>query len=108
MKASFCRSILGVGTVACFADAVYGPRGGDPGPWLTAVLGILLLRRAIITVSQPAIVILSAVFLTTLVVAGNHGLLNINKPVWIGFTLVAFTCYGFWERIEKVWKQDTL
>jgi hypothetical protein len=104
MNVRLSNSILIVGTIMCFAELAYAPKDSDPGPWLTVVLGILLLRRAIITIPQPAVVILSGCFLAVVVVAGNHGLLNINKPVWIGLLLVAFTCYGFWERIEKLWK----
>jgi hypothetical protein len=96
--------ILGVGTLICFAEVAYAPKDSDPGPWVTAVLGLLLLRRAIIATPQPAVVIFSGCFLTALMVAGNHGLLNINKPAWIGLMLVGFAGFGFWERIEKLWK----
>jgi hypothetical protein len=96
--------VLGIGTLICFAEVVHGPTGSDPGPWVTAVLGILLLRRAIIATPQPTVVVLSGCFLTLLVVAANHGLLNINKPLWIGFMLAGFAGFGFWERIEKLWK----
>jgi len=103
MKVHLSNAILIAGAGICFADIVYAPRDNDPGPWLTAVLGILLLRRAIVAVPQPAVVILSGCVLTTLVVLGNQGLLNINKPIWIGLILVAFTAFGFWERIHKLW-----
>jgi hypothetical protein len=36
--------------------------------------------------------------------AGNHGLLKINKTVWIGLLIfVGFADFGFWGRIEKFW-----
>jgi len=96
--------VLGIGTLICFAEVVYAPQESDPGPWLTAVLGLLLLRRAIIATPQPTVVILSGCFLTAFIVAGNHGLLNINKSVGIILILVGFAGFGFWERIEKLWK----
>src|SRR5713226_5181167 len=49
--------VLGIGTLICFAEVVYAPQESDPGPWLTAVLGLLLLRRAIIATPQPTVVI---------------------------------------------------
>ena len=96
--------ILGVGTLICFTEVAYAPKDSDPGPWVTAVLGILLLRRAIIVTPQPEVVVLSGCFLTALMVAGNHGFLNINKPAWIGLMFVGFAVFGFWERIKKLWK----
>jgi hypothetical protein len=96
--------VLGIGTLICFAEVFYAPTDSDPGPWVAAVLGILLLRRAIIATPQPTVVILSGCFLTAFVVLANHGLLNISKPVGIGLMLVGFVGFGFWERIEKLWK----
>lgn len=96
--------LLGAAAAICFAEAALGPRGGDPGPWAVVVLGLLLLRRAIITVPQPVIVILSGLLLTGIALAGDHGLLNVNNPGWIAITLIGFACYGFWERIQRLWK----
>jgi transposase len=33
----------------------------------------------------------------------DHSLVNINNPIWIALTVIAFVCYGLWERIEKLW-----
>ena len=96
--------VLGIAALICFAEVAYAPKDGDPGPWAAAVLGLLLLRRAFIATPQPTVVILSGCFLTAFVVAGNHGLLNINKPVGIGLIFLGFAGFGFWERIEKLWK----
>ena len=96
--------VLDIATLICFAEVAYAPKDSDPGPWVAAVLGLLLLRRAIIATPQPTVVSLSGCVLTAFAVAGNHGLLNINKPLWIGFMLVGFEVFGFWERIEKLWR----
>ena len=97
--------VLGLAAVLCFADCFLAPRNSDPGPALTAVMGILLLRRAVIITPQSAVVILAGCVLATLVVIGNHSFVNINAPVWIGLILVAFVGYGFWERIEKLFRR---
>jgi hypothetical protein len=104
MRFRLPNSLLSVAAVVTFVAVPYAPKDSDPGPWLTAVWGILLLRRAIITVPQPVVVILSGCFLTALTLAGDHGLININRPMWIGTMLVGFISYGLWERIEKLWK----
>ena len=96
--------VLGFAAVLCFLDSFLGPRGNDPGPALTAVMGILLARRAIIVTPQSAVVISAGCVLAGLAVSGNHGFVNINKPIWIALILVAGVCYAFWERIEKLWR----
>jgi len=96
--------LLGTATTIAFADGVLAPLDSNPGPWLTIVLGILLLRRAIIVTPQPAVVIFCGCFLTALALESNHELLNINDSLWIALMLLAFVGYGFWERIEKLWK----
>lgn len=96
--------VLGIAAVVCFAEASYAPTDSDPGRWATAVLGLLLVRRAIIATPQPTVVILAGCFLTVFVVLANHGILHINKPAGIGLVLVGFAGFGFWERLEKLWK----
>jgi hypothetical protein len=96
--------ILGFAALLCFLDAFLAPKGAEAGPGLTAVMGILLVRRAIIITPQSAIVIVAGCALAGFVVVANHNLLNVNKPIWIGLTVIAFVCYGLWERIEKLWK----
>jgi hypothetical protein len=44
--------VLGFAAVLCFIEAFSAPRESDPGPTLTAVMGILLVRRAIIITTQ--------------------------------------------------------
>ena len=97
--------VLGSAALLCFLDAFLAPRGGDPGPALTAVMGILLVRRAIIVTHQPAVVIVAGCALAGLAIVGNHELIHINNAVWIGLMLIAAVSYGFWERIEKLWKR---
>jgi hypothetical protein len=103
MKISAQNVVLGLAAVLCFVDAFVVPKQSDPGPALTAVMGILLVRRAIIVTPQPSVVIVAGCVLAGLAVTGNHALVNINDWVWIILTLIAFVCYGLWERIEKLW-----
>jgi hypothetical protein len=97
--------LLSVGAMVSFAEVFLASKDSDPGPWAAAILGIVLLRRAIITAEQAVIVILSGCLLAALLVAGKHGFLNVNKPVWLGLIVAAGICYAFWERIEKLWTE---
>ena len=94
--------VLGLAALLCFLDAFFAPKGGDPGPALTAVMGILLVRRAIIVTPQAVVVIVAGCVLAGVALAGNHGVISVNRPIWIGLTVVAFVCYGLWERIVKL------
>jgi hypothetical protein len=103
MKIRAQSVVLGLAAVLCFVDAFVAPKESDPGPALTAVMGILLVRRAIIVTPQSAVVIFAGCVLAGLAVAGDHGFVNINKPIWIALMLIAGVCYALWERIEKLW-----
>ena len=96
--------LLSVAAVVCFAEIFVAPKSNDPGPWAAAILGVLLLRRAIITAHQPVAVIASGWVLTALVAAGNQGVVNINRPGWIAVIVLAGICYAFWEKLERLWK----
>jgi hypothetical protein len=96
--------ILLVGAFICVGEIRNAPRDSDPGPWLTAAFGLLLIRRGILATRQPSAVIISGCLITVLTVAGNHGFLNINRPVWTVILLLLFACYAFWERFVKIWK----
>lgn len=104
MKIRAQSVLLGLGAVLCFADAFVARKGSDPGPTLTAVMGILLVRRAVIVTTQPAVVIAAGCALAALAIAGNHALVNINNWLWIAVVLIAGVCYALWERIEKLWR----
>ena len=104
MKLRAQNFVLGFVALLCFVDSLVA-KGDDPGPVVTAVMGILLVRRAIIVTPQPAIVIVAGCAVTAEMLAGNHGLLNVNRPVWIALGLVAFACYGWWERFQKLWRK---
>lgn len=54
--------------------------------------------------AQPVVVIVAGCVLAGLTIAGDRGLVNINKPVWIALMLIAAICYALWERIEKLWR----
>ena len=105
MKLRAQNFVLGFAALSCFLDSFLVPKGDDPGPVVTAVFGILLVRRAIIVTPQPLIVIAAGCAVAVEMLAGNHGLVNINRPAWIALGLVAFVCYGWWERLEKLWKK---
>ena len=104
MKLRAQNYVLGFAALLCFVDAFVAPRESDPGPALTAVMGILLVRRAVIITPQSAVVIFAGCLLTGLTVVGNHSFVNINRPIWLGLTLILFVCFGLWERIAKLWK----
>jgi hypothetical protein len=103
MKLRAQNFVLGFAALLCFADAFVASRESDPGPALTAVMGILLVRRAVIITPQPTVVIVAGCVLAGLAVTGNHAFVNINNWVWIALMLVAGVCYALWERIEKLW-----
>jgi len=105
MKLRAQNYALGFAALLCFIDGFLAPKGSDPGPALTVVMGILLVRRAVIITPQSLIVIAAGCAITIEVLAGNHGLVNINKPVWIALILVFFACFGWWERLEKLWRK---
>ncbi len=104
MKIRAQNVVLGFGALLCFLEIFLAPKGSDPGPTLAAVMGILLVRRAIIVTPQPTVVIVAGCVLAALVVTGDHGLVNINDSIWIALILVAGVCYALWERIEKLWQ----
>jgi len=95
--------LLAIAAVVCFAEVFLAPKRSDPGPWAAAILAIVLLRRAIITSRQSPLAILSGCLLTAVLVAADHGLLNVNRPVWIGLIVLAGISYALGERIEKFW-----
>ncbi len=103
------NSLLTIAAVVCFADVGWAPKDSDPGPWVTAGLGLVLMRRAIIITPQPPMVIFSGCFLAVAAVASNHAFLNSHNPAWLVSFVVAGVFYAFWERIEKLWlsKGDT-
>jgi len=94
--------VLGFAALLCFVDSLVA-KGDDPGPALTAVMGILLVRRAVIVTPQPTVVIVAGCALALLTLTGNHRLVNINTPAWIALMLIAGVCYALWERIQKLW-----
>jgi predicted lysophospholipase L1 biosynthesis ABC-type transport system permease subunit len=94
--------LLAVAALICFSEIVRAPRDSDPGPLATAVLGLFLIRRAIIPGPQPIMVILSGLFLTALAVASNHGLISSDSILWLGSVVIAFVCFTFWERIVRL------
>jgi hypothetical protein len=97
------NTMLVVAAFFCFADITYAPKNSDPGPLVSAVLGILLLRRALYA-NPPLMVIIPGYFLAALVVAGNHGLLHGSILVWVVLMLVGFACFALFERkrIERI------
>jgi hypothetical protein len=105
MKSPAQNFVLGFAALLCFVDSFLAPKGSDPGAVLTAVMGILLVRRAVIITPQPAVVIIAGCLLSGLTLVGNHSFVNINNSIWIALILIAGVCYALWERIEKLWKK---
>lgn len=105
MNFPFRSFLLNGAAVMCFGDAFLASKDSEPGPWAAGILGILLLRRGIIAVPQPPVVIVSGCVLTGLLLAGNHNLLNVKNPIWIAFILAAGILFAFWERLEQIIKQ---
>jgi hypothetical protein len=97
--------VLGFAALLCFLDAFLAPRGGDPGPLLTAVMGILLVRRAVIVTPQSTVVIVAGCVLAGLAIVGNHEIVHINNMIWIVLILIAGVCYALWERIDKLFRR---
>ena len=104
MKLRAQNFILGFAAVVCFLDGILAPKESDPGPILTVVMGILMVRRAVIITPMPTVVIVAGCVLTALAVGGNHGFMNANMPIWIALVTIAGVCYALWERIQKLWK----
>lgn len=104
MKLRAQNFVLGFAAVSCFLDSFLAPKESDPGAALTAVMGILLVRRAVVVTPQSAVVIFVGCVLAGLMIVGNHSFININKPIWIALIVIAAVCYGLWERIEKLWQ----
>ena len=75
----------------------------DPGTVATAVMGIVLLRRLLVISPQPIPPIASGCVLAAAAVAGDQGLININRPIWIALIVVAGAVFGLWERIQRLW-----
>jgi hypothetical protein len=107
MKIGAQNLALSLAAAACFLDSFLA-KGEDPGPLLTAVFGILLVRRAVVVTRQSPVVIIAGCALTAMIIAGNHGWININKPMWIALVLLGFVCFGWWERIQKLWSRPGL
>jgi len=108
------RALLVFAAVFCFAELAYvpwhgslievfEPPGMDPGPWVTAVWGFLLVRRALAVKDPAAPVVVSGCLVAALMVVENHSLLRLNNFIFIPLMLLAMACFGLWERIEKLW-----
>lgn len=102
LKISAQNAVLGFAAVLCFMEALAAPKGSDPGPALTAVMGILLVRRAIIITAQSTVVIVSGCALAAVAIAGDRGFVDINRTEWIALVVIAGVCYGLWERLEAL------
>jgi len=100
------NSLLTLAAMVCISEFARAPKDSDPGPWATAGLGVVLIRRAILADPQPLTVILSGLFLTAAAVASNHGFVNSRNPMWLVSVLSAGVLYVFWEKIEKLWRRE--
>jgi|SRR6185437_13962 len=103
-RVNISRTTMVVAMAICLAEAAKFPHH-DPGTAATVVMGILLLRR-VLTVFQPAAVVISGCVLTAIIILGDQGKVDIERHLWFWFPviIVAFVIFGFWERIERLWK----
>jgi hypothetical protein len=85
MKISAQNVVLSLAAVSCFVGAFAAPKRRDPAPALTAVMGILLLRRAIIGYSPAPVVIVAGCVLAGLAVRATHE--DRNRKKWSLFEL---------------------
>jgi len=104
MKTQLSNSLVLLAATACFVDAVHHPEDSLTGPMLSAVLGFILMLRGFAATPRPAGAILSGCILAALSVGSDQGFLNDNSLWYIGLFILAGVGFGFWERIEKVWK----
>ena len=103
MKDRLPNWLLVLAAAICFAEAAKFPKN-DPGLVATAVMGLFLLLRGSTTAPQSPVVTVAGWILAALAVTSDEGLLNVNDALWIGVILIAFVAFGFWQRIEKLWK----
>jgi hypothetical protein len=104
MKLRLQNLVLGLAAAVCFVESFVAPRDSDPGSIAAAVMGVVLVRRAIVISPQPNVVIVAGCVMTALVLLGDHALVHINNPIWIVLMLISAVCYALWERIEKALK----
>jgi hypothetical protein len=93
MKLRAQNFVLGLAASSCFLDGFLAPKESDPGPALTAVMGILLVRRAVVTTPQSVAVISAGCILAVIIVAGNHSHKH-KQTIWIALIVISAVCYG--------------
>ena len=69
---------------------------------LAGVLAFLLLIRPYVAAPQSVTTVIGGCVAVAVVVAGDRGLLDKNKPVWIVVMMLGFLFfYGIRERVEN-------
>src|SRR5512142_3190553 len=101
MEVRLGRWILSLAAAVCIWDAITAPRGIDSETILILVLVFLLLRGAYSAASASVTTVLGGCVGVAIVVAGDRGLLDGNKPVWIVVMMLGFLFFGLGDRIEK-------
>ena len=93
-----------IGAAICFGEAARLPKN-DPGPILTGVMGLLMLLKYAKATPQLTPLVLSRCLLVAIIVAGDEGMIDINRWGWTLTVLVAWIPAIFWPKILKLWKQ---
>lgn len=103
MQARFGNLILGLAAALCLWDSITAPRGieSKSAAILVFVLAFLLLRRVLVNVPQSVTTVVGGCVLASVIVAGDRGLLDGNKPIWITVMMMGFLFFSLGDRIEK-------
>jgi hypothetical protein len=99
------NALLFLPAAVCFLQAAQTPWGADPGPVITGVMGLFLVTRAIAAAPMPIPVVVSGYILAAVMVAADRGFLKEHVAFWLLVMLVGFACFGWWGKIEKLWKR---
>ena|SRR5579862_8186430 len=97
---------FGLGAVVSLVDVFLAPKDSTPGPWAAGILALLLLRRAITGAHRSSIVVLSATLLVVILVAGDHGYLNVDRPVCLCAIATAGLGFAFGDRLETAGRKE--
>ncbi len=106
MEVRLGNVILGLAASLCVWDAITAPKGMGTEAVLALVLAFLLIRRAFVKVPQSVRTVVGGCAAVAVIVAGDRGLLNANKPLWIVVMVLGFLFLGFGDRIEGWLKTD--
>ncbi len=97
--------------IICFLEGAREPLrqiftvSGDPLPLEIAFLGSLLVGRSLWSKRLPVPVVVSGYVLTAVSVGMDRGVIADNFG-WAAVVLAGFACFGWWRKVERIWKRD--